>query len=96
MSTLVSAEEETARRADAIATSGWGAPFRFVQPHNACFWVYLLLVVAGLWYLVLTFASTAGLYAEANAAAIITSAVFAAVFLYFLWSSTACGTPPPH
>jgi len=84
MSTLVSAEEETARRADAIATSGWGAPFRFVQPRNACFWVYLLLVVTGLGYLVPTFVSTAGLYAEANAAAIITSAAFAAVFLYFL------------
>ncbi len=84
MSTLESVEDETARRTEAIATSGWGAPFRFVQPHNACFWVYLVLIVAGLWYLVPTFATTAGIYGEANTAAIITSALFAAVFLFFL------------
>ncbi|MDT7555429.1 MAG: protease PrsW [Pseudonocardiales bacterium] len=76
--------DELTRRRDAIAISGWGAPFRFVQPHNACFWMYLVLVVAGLWTLVPMFAATAGVYAEANAAAIGTSAVFAAVFLFFL------------
>jgi protease PrsW len=75
---------ELTRRRDAIAVSGWGAPFRFVQPHNACFWMYLVLAVAGLWTLVPMFAATAGVYAEANAAAIGTSAVFAAVFLFFL------------
>lgn len=75
--------ELTGRR-DAIAVSGWGAPFRFVQPHSACFWVYLVFVVAGLWTLVPMFTATAGVYAEANAAAIGTSAAFAAVFLFFL------------
>lgn len=75
---------ELSRRRDAIAVSGWGAPFRFVQPHNACFWMYLVLVAAGLWTLVPMFAATAGVYAEANAAAIGTSAVFAAIFLRFL------------
>lgn len=84
MSIRTPVDDESARRADAIATSGWGAPFRFVQPHNACFWVYLLLVVAGLWYLVPNFAGTAGIYADADATAIITSALFAAVFLFFL------------
>lgn len=75
---------ELARRREAIAVSGWGAPFRFVQPHNACFWMYLVLVAAGLWTLVPRFAATAGVYAEANVAAISTSALFAAVFLLFL------------
>jgi hypothetical protein len=40
------------RRRQAIATSGWGARFRFVQPHNACFWVYLALLASGLWFVV--------------------------------------------
>jgi RsiW-degrading membrane proteinase PrsW (M82 family) len=31
-------------RADAIERSGWGSPFRFVQPRNLGFWVYLVLV----------------------------------------------------
>ena len=75
---------ELARRREAIAVSGWGAPFRFVQPHNACFWMYLVLVAAGLWTLVPMFAATAVVYAEANVAAIGTAAVFAAVFLFFL------------
>ncbi|HZX09108.1 PrsW family intramembrane metalloprotease [Kribbella sp.] len=31
----------------AIEESGWGQPFRFLQPHNVAFWVYLLGVGSG-------------------------------------------------
>ncbi len=34
-------------RQDALAESGWGQPFRFFQPRNLCFWVYMVLVVWG-------------------------------------------------
>lgn len=34
-------------RAAAIESSGWGRRFHFVQPRNACFWVYLVLVITG-------------------------------------------------
>ena len=35
-------------REEALAESGFGRRFTFVQPHNLAFWVYLLLVVVGL------------------------------------------------
>jgi RsiW-degrading membrane proteinase PrsW (M82 family) len=74
---------ESARR-EAIAVSGWGAPFRFVQPHNACFWLYLLLVGSGIWKVITLVAPTAGIFAQANATAFVTSGLLAAVFLAFL------------
>jgi RsiW-degrading membrane proteinase PrsW (M82 family) len=35
---------EIARRDDALAMSGWGRSFTFIQPHNLCFWVYVVFV----------------------------------------------------
>lgn len=75
-----------ARRRDAIMVSGWGAPYRFVQPHNACFWVYLLLVGLGLWKFVTLSLPTAEIFADANTVAIVSSGLFAIVFLLFLHS----------
>jgi protease PrsW len=76
--------EELQRRRDAITVSGWGARFRFVQPHNACFWVYLAILAAGAWYVVSSVASTAGVFAQAYVAAVLSSGAFAAIFLLFL------------
>lgn len=86
--------DELARPAVAIEASGWGARFQFVQPHNACFWVYLAMVAAGLWHLIPAVATTAGLFAEANITAVITSGLFAVVFLLFLhWADRWERTP---
>ena len=79
-----STDGELERRREAITDSGWGAPFHFVQPHNACFWVYLAMVAAGLWYLFSSVAGTARVYAAANITAVLTAAVFCGVFLLFL------------
>lgn len=76
--------DELRRRRAAIEASGWGAPFHFVQPRNACFWVYLALVGFGVWTAVSLTVPTARIFAAANTAAVLTSAVFAAVFLLFL------------
>lgn len=76
-------EERDARR-EAIAVSGWGAGFRFAQPRNACFWVYLALVGTGVWTTVTLTAPTARIFAVANVAAVVSSTLFAAVFLLFL------------
>jgi hypothetical protein len=67
----------------ALVINGQGLQIQAVGPPEQ------LPVIAGLWYLVPTFATTAGIYAEANTAAIITSALFAAVFLYFRTAWTA-------
>lgn len=77
-------EAQLERRAAAIETSGWGARFALVQPHNACFWVLLGLVASGLWYVVTTVDGTHGAFNQAYTAAIISSGAFCAVFLYFL------------
>jgi hypothetical protein len=72
------------RRRTAIETSGWGARFHFVQPHNACFWVYLALVASGAWYVINAVASTGGAFNQAYATAVVTSGLFCAAFLAFL------------
>ena len=56
------------RRQEAIEVSGWGEPFRFWQPRNACLWVFVALVAAGLVKLLQTFAPLAGYYAPAFSA----------------------------
>jgi protease PrsW len=40
--------DEKAAQLEAIHEAGYGIRFRFVQPHNAAFWVYLLIMLAGL------------------------------------------------
>ncbi|QJY49350.1 PrsW family intramembrane metalloprotease [Pseudonocardia broussonetiae] len=76
--------DEQARRREAVAVSGWGAPFRFVQPRNLCFWLYLLLVGAGIRQLIEIVTPTAGVFAAADIASLVTSGLFALAFLAFL------------
>jgi RsiW-degrading membrane proteinase PrsW (M82 family) len=83
------------RRRVAIETSGWGARFAFVQPHNACFWVYLGLVGAGLWYVVNAVSTTADAFAQAYATAVVTSGLFAAAFLAWLRRADRWERTPP-
>jgi protease PrsW len=64
-STTDSRTELMRRRQDAIEVSGWGEPFRFWQPRNACTWVFVALVVTGLFNMVHMFTPLAGYYAPA-------------------------------
>ncbi|OZE88366.1 hypothetical protein CH305_00565 [Rhodococcus sp. 15-649-2-2] len=59
--------EARQRQARAIEVSGWGERFRFVQPHNLSFWVYLALTAIGVFQAWAFFAPSAGLYADAFA-----------------------------
>ena len=90
------ADDELLRRREAIAVSGWGARFHFVQMHNACFWVYLALVGSGVWQVVVSVAPTARVFAVANATALLAGGLFCAVFVLFLrwadrWERTPAG-----
>ena len=49
----------------AIEQSGWGQPFRFFQPHNLAFWVYLLGIGGGALSLLHYFGPRADFYAPA-------------------------------
>lgn len=49
----------------AIEQSGWGLPFRFLQPHNAAFWVYVLGVGGGALTMLRYFGQGGGFYAPA-------------------------------
>lgn len=73
-----------ARRREVIATSGWGARFHLLQPRNLCFWLYVAVVAVGGWQVLTMVAPTAGLFAQANIAAVVTSGLFAVAFLVFL------------
>lgn len=40
-------EDLQQQRRDALDATGWGLPFRFFQPHNLCFWTFLVIVGFG-------------------------------------------------
>src|SRR5690242_3958178 len=92
----MTAAELLTRREEAIAVSGWGARFRLVQPHNACFWVYLALVGTGIRHVIAEVAPTAGVFAQADVLALLTSGLYCGAFLLFLhgadrWERTPAG-----
>ncbi len=83
-----------ARRRQAIEVSGWGTPFHFVQLRNACFWVYLAMVASGAWYAIHSVAPTAGVFAAAYTATVLSTGAFALLFLLFLhWADRFERTP---
>jgi protease PrsW len=57
------------RQAEALEVSGWGERFTLVQPHNLCFWVYVVLTGVGAFQIWSYFAPEVGFYAEALAIA---------------------------
>lgn len=75
---------ELEARTEAIEVSGWGTPFRFWQPRNACFWVYLGLVGSGIWHVWVQVSMLAPAFGDAYMASLVTSGAFAAVFVLFL------------
>jgi RsiW-degrading membrane proteinase PrsW (M82 family) len=60
VTTLGTAPQDS--RAAALEESGWGAPFRLLQPRNLCFWVYALGVASGIWKMVQYYGAGAGAY----------------------------------
>lgn len=52
------------RRDEALEVSAWGERFRFFQPQNLCFWVFLVLTGIGLHNIWQYFGPKAGFYAE--------------------------------
>jgi RsiW-degrading membrane proteinase PrsW (M82 family) len=77
-------EDLRARRHAAVEVSGWGAPVRIFQPHNACFWVILVLVMLGVRKFYDMAAPTAGVFAPANIAAVASAGIFCLLFLAYL------------
>ena len=54
-----------AAQLSAIEQSGWGVPFRFVQPRNLAFWLYVFGVGSGALTMLHYFGPRAGFYAPA-------------------------------
>ncbi len=84
MTATVPADDLLLRRAAAIEESGWGAPFHLLQPRNLCLWVYLALLALGARQLYEIASPTAGVFAEANLAAVGSAGAFCLLFLLFL------------
>jgi RsiW-degrading membrane proteinase PrsW (M82 family) len=72
------------RQLDALAISGWGERFRFVQPHNLCFWVYVWLMAVGVFQTFSYFDPTAGFYADAFAISAVLCALFGGAWWVWL------------
>jgi RsiW-degrading membrane proteinase PrsW (M82 family) len=76
----------TAREAQltAIEQSGWGQPFRFFQPHNLAFWVYLLGIGTGGLTMLRYFTREAGFYAPALTGGVVLFGLYLVPWLLLL------------
>jgi protease PrsW len=68
----------------AIEQSGWGVPYRFLQPHNLAFWVYLVGVGAGAVTMFRYFGPGADFYGPALAAGVLLFGLYLIPWLLFL------------
>jgi protease PrsW len=62
-------DDAARRQAEALEVSGWGERFVFFQPHNLCFWVFVVLTAIGAFQIWSYFDPEAGFYAEGLAIA---------------------------
>ena len=69
---------------EAIEQSGWGTPYKFFQPHNPVFWVYLFAVGAGSVTVVKYFATAVGPYTVAFSSGVVLFALYLVPWLLFL------------
>lgn len=72
------------RRRQALELSGWGRPFRFWQPHNLCFWVFVVLVGVGVFHLVRYYGAGGGAVGTALGVGTVAVAVYGLLFLALL------------
>ncbi|KQW49079.1 hypothetical protein ASC77_10265 [Nocardioides sp. Root1257] len=71
-------------QAEALELSAWGERFRFVQPHNLCFWVYLWLSGVGIFQAWSFFDPEIGFYADAFAISAVLCTLFGAAWWAWL------------
>ncbi|WP_328453433.1 PrsW family intramembrane metalloprotease [Amycolatopsis sp. NBC_00438] len=76
-------ETKTAQLA-AIEQSGWGLPFRFFQPHNLAFWVYLVGVGGGALGMFRFFGGDGGFYTPALTGGILLFGLYLVPWLVLL------------
>ena len=88
MSTLI----EDRRRA--IEQSGWGEEFHLVQPQNLAFWVYCLLVAAGVLVISGQVSIAAAAYSGALTGGIIAFGLMAVAYLWFIHHEDRYTTVP--
>jgi RsiW-degrading membrane proteinase PrsW (M82 family) len=82
-------------RRRAIEQSGWGEDFHLVQPRNLAFWVYCVLVVAGAYVLSGQVSIALAAYSGALINGIITFALLAVAYLWFIHYEDRYTTVPP-
>lgn len=70
-------------RLRAVRESGWGAPVRFYQPRNAAFWVYVVLVGAGLLLILRYVSSATEVYGTAITVGVVLFALYGGLFWWF-------------
>jgi len=74
----------TEDRLRAIEQSGWGEEFHLVQPRNLAFWVYCLLVAAGVFVISGQISIAAAAYSGALTIGIIAFGLLAVAYLWFV------------
>ena len=79
-------QEQLARRDAAISTSGWGQPFRLLQPRNLAFWVWTAGVIFGVWSAIRVFSPVTPVAGEALTVGALVAAGFGAVLWLFFRS----------
>src|SRR3974390_1303264 len=74
----------TEDRRRAIDQSGWGEAFHLVQPRNLAFWVYCVLVAAGMFVISGQLSIAAAAYSGALTSGIIAFGLLAVAYLWFI------------
>mgnify|MGYP001076739384 CR=1 FL=1 len=72
------------RRFLAIRESGWGTPFRLVQPRNLCFWIVLWGLAAGAVHMVQYLVPAAGQYSVALGSGVLLFGIYTVPWLFLL------------
>ena len=86
----MSAEEATPaadalqRRREVLDLTGWGLPFRFRQPHNLCFWLFVVFTVLGALHLIRYFGGGASVVATGLGAGATATTLYGLAFLAIL------------
>jgi RsiW-degrading membrane proteinase PrsW (M82 family) len=80
---MTTAAELDTARVDAIEMSGWGRAFRFYQPRNLAFWLYLWLVGSGIITFATMVVNNVDAYGPALAVSSVVFALYGALFWWF-------------
>lgn len=76
--------EEKAAQLNAIEESGWGMPYRFLQPDNVAFWVYLIGVGGGALTMLRYYGPGAAFYTPALAGGVVLFGLYLVPWLLLL------------